>query len=149
MTRVEWLRRTALVIPILCCIGATCYWHVDLGGCEFERQSIAIGGPGSFTSTQQTVGIGVGDSVRLMANAVCQGAGLHIAFGTSGATWHGYDRSIVRLSPAADSIADGGWPMSTIWAVGVAPGSTVVSASYGESVASAQVTVAPRVKTAP
>ncbi|HET7372063.1 MAG TPA: hypothetical protein VFJ20_01730 [Gemmatimonadaceae bacterium] len=149
MTRVEWFRRTALAIPVLCCIGATCYWHVDLGGCEFERQSIAIGGPGSFTSSQQTVGIGVGDSVRLMANGVCQGAGLHIAFGTSGAKWHGYDRSIVRLSPAADSMVDGRWPMSTIWAVGVAPGSTVVSASYGESLASAHVTVAPREARAP
>lgn len=141
MTRVEWFRRTALAIPVLCCIGATCYWHVDLGGCEFERQSITIVGPGSFTSTQQSVGIGVGDSVRFVANGVCQGAGLHIAFGTSGAKWHGYDRSIVRLSPAADSMVDGRWSMSTIWAVGVAPGSTVVSASYGESVASAQVTV--------
>lgn len=149
MTRVEWFRRTALAVPVLCCIGATCYWHVDLGGCEFERQSIAIGGPGSFTSSQQTVGIGVGDSVRLMANGVCQGAGLHIAFGTSGAKWHGYDRSIVRLSPAADSMVDWRWPMSTIWAVGVAPGSTVVSASYGESLASAQVTVTPRKARAP
>jgi hypothetical protein len=144
MTRVEWLRRTALAIPIVCCIGATCYWHVDLGGCEFERQSITIGGPGSFTSSQQTVAIGVGDSVRLMANGVCEGAGLHIAFGTSGAEWHGYDRSIVRVSPAADSTVDGRWLTSTIWVVGVAPGSTLVSASYGESLASAQVTVAPR-----
>ena len=148
MTRVECFRRTALVIPILCCIGATCYWHVDLGGCEFERQSITIGGPGSFTSSQQA-GIGVGDSVRLMANGVCQGAGLHIAFGTSGAEWHGYDRSIVRLSPAPDSMVDGHWLMSTIWAVGVTPGSTVVSASYGESLASARVTVAPRKARAP
>jgi hypothetical protein len=39
--------------------------------------------------------------------------------------------------------------MSTIWVVGVAPGSTVVSASYGESLASAQVTVAPRKAGAP
>ena len=143
MTRVEWFRRTALAIPILCCIGATCYWHVDLGGCEFERQSIAIGGPGSFTSTQQTVGIGVGDSVRLTANGVCQGAGLHIAFGTSGAIWHGYDRSIVRLAPAPDRMVDGSL-VSTVWVVGLVPGSTVVSASYGESTASVPVSVAAR-----
>ena len=144
MTRVEWFRRTALAIPIACCIGATCYWQVDLGGCELERQSIAIGGPGSFSSSQQTIGISVGDSVRLMASGVCQGAGLHIAFGTSGAEWHGDDRSIVRLSPAADSTVDGRWLTSTVWVVGVAPGSTVVSASYGESLASAQVTVSRR-----
>jgi hypothetical protein len=144
MTCVEWLRSIALAIPVYCCIGATCYWRVDVGGCDFERQSITIGGPGSFTSSQQIVGIGVGDSVRLMANGVCQGAGLHIAFGTSGAEWHGYDRSVVRLSAAADSMVDGRWLMSTIWVVGVVPGSTVVSANYGESLASARVTVAPR-----
>ncbi|HSQ29167.1 MAG TPA: hypothetical protein VLN49_04915 [Gemmatimonadaceae bacterium] len=149
MTRLAQFRRTALAIPILCCLGSTCYWHVDLGGCEFERQSIAIGGPGSFTSSQQTIGVGVGDSVRLVANGICQGAGLHIAFGTSGAKWHGYDRSIVRLSTAPDSIADGRWPMATAWVAGIAPGSTVVSASYGESLASAAVSVAPRGARAP
>lgn len=143
MTRVERFRRTALAISIVCCLGATCYWQVDLGGCEFERQSITIGGPGSLTSSQQAA-IAVGDSVRLTANGVCQGAGLHIAFGTSGAEWHGDDRSIVRLSPAADSAVDGRWLTSTIWVVGVAPGSTVVSASSGESLGSAQVTVTPR-----
>jgi hypothetical protein len=149
MTRLAQFRRTALAIPILCSLGSTCYWHVDLGGCEFERQSIAIGGPGSFTSSQQTIGIGVGDSARLVATGVCQGAGLHIAFGTSGATWHGSDRSIVVLSPAPDSMVDGRWPMATVWVVGVAPGSTVVSASYGESLASAAVSVAPRRARAP
>lgn len=151
MKRLAQFRRTALVIPILCCLGSTCYWHVDLGAsaCEFDRQSIVIGGPGAFTSSQHTVGIGVGDSVRLAATGFCQGSGLHIAFGTSGAKWHGYDRAIVKLSSAPDSIVDGRWPTATVWVVGIAPGSTVVSASYGESLASAQVSVAPRGTRAP
>jgi hypothetical protein len=143
MTRLAQFRRTALAISLVCCLGSTCYWHVDLGGCEFERQSIAIGGPGSFTSSQRTFGIGVGDSARLVANGICQGAGVHIAFGTSGARWHGYDRSIVRLSPAPDSMVDGSWPASTVWVVGLTPGSTVISASYGESTVSAPVSVSP------
>jgi hypothetical protein len=109
--------------------------------CASEQQSVSIGSGSDFTSSQTAVSVAVGDSVRLVAHGFCQGAGLHVVIATSGVRWRSRDESIVRIAPAADGAATRGELPATVWAVGLARGSTVVAADAGGSAGSVIVTV--------
>jgi hypothetical protein len=130
---------------LLCAAGISgCSIDLAVSFCASEQQSISIDGSSAFVSSQSAVSIAVGDSVRLVARGACQNPGLRIVLGTRGTKWHSRDRSIVRLSPAPDSSARDSQAMATVWAVGLAPGYTVVSGTLGESLASVPVNVVPR-----
>lgn len=145
MSGLARIQRTRLALPIVCALAlGGCSADFAVSFCASEQQSMSIGGFSTSTSTQSAIRIGVGDSVRLVAHGFCRDPGLHIAIGTTGTRWHAHDASIVRLSPAADgSIQDAG-PSSTVWAVGVAPGRTVVSGALGGAEASLLVDVVGR-----
>lgn len=141
------VRRTWFVIPLLCVLGIGSGCSLDflyISLCASESQGIStIDGLSPFTSTQGGVSVVAGDSVRLRAHGFCHDAGLHIVI-TSGTEWHSHDRSIVRVSPASDIRDQDSGTMATVWAVGVSPGSTVVSGALGGSGASVAVKVLPR-----
>lgn len=139
--------RRWFALPVLCVLALGNGCSLDflvISLCATESQGIStIDGSPGFTSTQGGLSVVVGDSVRLRAHGFCHDAGLHIVI-ASGTEWHSHDRSIVRLSPAPDLSDGSSGTMATAWAVGVAPGSTVVSGDLGESLASVTVTVVPR-----
>lgn len=144
MRSIGHIQRTRLA-ALMCATGISgCSMDLTVSFCASEQQSISIDGPSAFTSSQHTVSVAVGDSVHLVARGMCQDPGLRIVFGTSGTRWHSRDESIVRLSSAADSTTRESHAMATVWAVGLAPGQTVVSGSFGESLASVPVNVVPR-----
>lgn len=130
------IRRLAFAVPLLCVFGA--------GGCSLdflvvslcatEREGFAIEGPTSFTSSHGGVSVAVGDSIRLVGHGFCRDAGLHVVIASSSVPWHSGDESIVRISPGADSSAANGDEMPTVWAVGVAMGSTIVTGEAGATV---------------
>ena len=136
--------RAWFVLPLVCLLGIGSGCSLDLlviSFCASEQQGISTDGSSTFTSAQGGVSVLVGDSVRLVAHGFCHDAGLHIVIASSSTQWHSHDRSIVRVSPAADSAANAD---AAAWAVGMAPGSTVVSAESRGSLASLAVNVRAR-----
>jgi hypothetical protein len=120
------------------------FLEVSLGACAFEQREISLTAFDGFTSSQDVVMIGVGDSVRFVAHGICQGAGLHISFGTSRARGRASAPAVVRLSSASEIAQVAGEPMATVWAVGLAPGSSAVSAVVDDVSASMGLVVAAR-----
>lgn len=142
-------RRRWIALPLLCTLvlvsGSGCsldFLYISFCASEFQGISTIDGSPG-FTSAQGGVSVVVGDSVRLRAHGICRDAGLHVVI-ASGTQWHSHDGSIVRLSPAPDMSDGPAGTMATAWAVGLTPGSAVVSGDLGESLASVTVTVLAR-----
>ena len=104
---------------------------VSVAFCASEQQRVAIDDGSSFTSftsSQTAMSLAVGDSVRLVAHGFCRNAGLNIEIATRRMRWRSHDASIVRLSPVTDGSAVGTDIPPAVWAVGVAPGETVVGA---------------------
>ena len=137
------LRRVWLALPLFVVLGIESGCSIDflyISFCASEFQGISTIDGSNFTSTQGGVSVAVGDSVRLGAHGFCHDAGLHIVI-TSGTEWHSHDNSVVRVSPAADVSDQDSGTMATVWAVGVSPGSTVVSGELGGSGAAVVVTV--------
>lgn len=132
MRGIACIPRIRLALPALgAFVLGGCSADFALSFCASEQQSMSIGGFSTSTSTQSAISIGVGDSVRLAARGFCREPGLRVVIGTSGTRWHSRDASIVRLSPAPDGNAPDAGTMATVWAVGVAPGRTVVSGALG------------------
>ena len=136
--------RTRLALPMLCAVGVGgCSADFAASFCASERQSMSIDGFSSAMTTQSGVSIGIGDSVRLVARGFCRDPGLHIAIGTRATHWHSHDDAIVRLSPAPAMEDAQSGEMATVWAVGLTPGTTIVSGELGESGAALTVHVLP------
>jgi hypothetical protein len=138
-------RSARLALAALCAVAINgCSLDlVAVSFCASEQQSVAIGAASgrsslsSVSSSQTAVRLAVGDSVRLVAQGFCGDAGLRVEIASSRARWSSHDPAIVRVSRAASGAAED----AAAWAVGTAPGSTVVAADVNGSLATIEVTV--------